>query len=580
MSEPRKKRRVECSSDPKVWHQWLLEEDSSDNESCNENEDPDVETDHLSESEHDTDTEQSGDEESDYGEEHNSFYLGKDGRTKWVKSLSKRNVRTRRENIITHLPGPKGEATKISSEGKLLDLFLDSNVYDVIVASTNIYINLMKENFSRERDARETDEAEIRALFGLLYLIGSFSCSRTNTKKLWDNSKGNGLESCYLTMSEKRFKFLLKCLRFDDVRDRISRKDTDKLAAIRQVFEIVNNNFSKYFVPSEYLTVDEQLLAFRGKCSFRQYLPKKPAKYGLKTFALVDAKMAYTHNLEPYVGLQPEGPFRKSNSPFDIVLRLVEPVKGSHRNITADNWFSSYPLANELLVSKGLTYVGTLRKNKAEIPPEFLANKQRQPNSSLFGFQENMSLVSYCPKKNQAVLVLSTLHHDSSIDEETGESKKPEIITFYNMTKIGVDLLDQLCQNYDVSRNTRRWPMVHFFNLLNIAAINAFCIYKTKTAEKIKRATFIECLAWEMIKPQIQHRSTLPQLPIELRRRACVLLGTQLKIPESAFAQGSSKGRCYDCGRHRDKSTRKWCDKCHKWMCVDHLRNVCASCFV
>ncbi|GBP30200.1 hypothetical protein EVAR_94508_1 [Eumeta japonica] len=32
------------------------------------------------------------------------------------------------------------------------------------------------------------------------------------------------------------------------------------------------------------ITLDEQLLAFRGRCAFRQYIPNKPAKYGIKVF--------------------------------------------------------------------------------------------------------------------------------------------------------------------------------------------------------------------------------------------------------------------------------------------------------
>lgn len=49
--------------------------------------------------------------------------------------------------------------------------------------------------------------------------------------------------------------------------------------------------------------------------------------------------------------------------------------------------------------------------------------------------------------------------HDE-IDEDTGDKKKPDIITFYNRTTTDIDLVDQYCQNYNVARNTRRWPMV------------------------------------------------------------------------------------------------------------------------
>lgn len=53
--------------------------------------------------------------------------------------------------------------------------------------------------------------------------------------------------------------------------------------------------------------------------------------------------------------------------------------------------------------------------------------------SSIFGFQEDFTLVSYCPKKNKTVLVVSSMHNDDAIDKEK-YAKKLEIITFYNQT--------------------------------------------------------------------------------------------------------------------------------------------------
>ena len=193
--------------------------------------------------------------------------------------------------------------------------------------------------------------------------------------------------------------------------------------------EIMVQNFKKYYSVSEYLTIDEQLSAFRGKCPFRQFMPSKPAKYGIKTFALVDAKTAYTVNLETYVGTQPEGPYKLSNSAQEVVLRLTEPVKGTNRNITGDNWFSSIPLIERLKENK-LTYVGTLRKNEREIPKEFISSTGRSIKSSLFGFQNDKTLVSYYPKRNKVVLLVSSMHHHDSIDSDTGADKKPEVVTF------------------------------------------------------------------------------------------------------------------------------------------------------
>ncbi|XP_039278786.1 uncharacterized protein LOC120350261 [Nilaparvata lugens] len=79
------------------------------------------------------------------------------------------------------------------------------------------------------------------------------------------------------------------------------------------------------------------------------YIPSKPAKYGLKVFTLVDARTWYVLNSEVYVGKQNDGPFNVSNSTMDVTMRLTVPIHGTGRNLTVDNWFTSFPLADKLL---------------------------------------------------------------------------------------------------------------------------------------------------------------------------------------------------------------------------------------
>lgn len=56
--------------------------------------------------------------------------------------------------------------------------------------------------------------------------------------------------------------------------------------------------------------------------------------------------------------------------PTKAVLALVEPIGNSNQNVTGDNWFTSLELIDELKKLR-LTYVGTMRKNKREIPQQF-----------------------------------------------------------------------------------------------------------------------------------------------------------------------------------------------------------------
>ena len=97
------------------------------------------------------------------------------------------------------------------------------------------------------------------------------------------------------------------------------------------------------------------------------------------------------------------------------------------------------------------------------------------------------------PKKN--VCVLSSLHMLVELGES--EKKKPETVEFYNKTKCGVDVADQMARQYSAKAGTPRWPVAVFYNILDLAGINAFVyIYKTQCASvclsaiEIKLETF------------------------------------------------------------------------------------------
>ncbi|XP_071051718.1 piggyBac transposable element-derived protein 4-like [Onthophagus taurus] len=428
----------------------IMEEESDDNEIPPTESDSEV--DHISVSDHltDTDADEPSEDEGNFyesslaGTPSSHFYLGKDG-TRWSKQHPPINVRTRAHNLVTHLPGPKGKAKDATTPFEGWNCMISDNMINHIVRYTNIYIDLSRGKFVRERDAAPTDQREMKALFGLLYYAGVLKSGRLNTLELWEKH-GSGVDIFPAVMSRKRFLFLLTSLRFDDIRDRHTRRQSDKLAPIRELSELFKNNIQSSYVISEYATIDEKLEPFRGRCSFRQYIKSKPARYGIKIFLLTDSRTYYTNNFEIYAGKQPEGEYKLQNDPYSVVCRLIKPIEKTGRNITMDNWFMSIKLMNDLLKNHRLTCVGTIRKNKREVPTAFVTPKNRSEYSSLFAFSENKTVVSYCPKKGKVVLVGSTMHNDDCINSES-EKQKPEIIEFYNLTKGGVDTVDTVEYN-------------------------------------------------------------------------------------------------------------------------------------
>lgn len=76
-----------------------------------------------------------------------------------------------------------------------------------------------------------------------------------------------------------------------------------------------------------------------------------------------------------------------------------------------------------------------------------------------------------------------------------------------------------------IQRNTRRRPAVICFALLKFSWINALCVYSANNNyKKAKRDDFIETISWELIRPQIQSRLEIPQVPIEIRKKGALLL--------------------------------------------------------
>lgn len=96
--------------------------------------------------------------------------------------------------------------------------------------------------------------------------------------------------------------------------------------------------------------------------------------------------------------------------------------------------------------------MGVLKKNKWEIPPVFLETKKRGAKSTLFGYGKDLLLTSYIPNKNKNVIMISNMHDQGIIDPESGDQKKPQVISYYNITKGGVDVVDEMKAEYSVAR--------------------------------------------------------------------------------------------------------------------------------
>uniref|UniRef100_A0A146KVM3 PiggyBac transposable element-derived protein 4 n=2 Tax=Lygus hesperus TaxID=30085 RepID=A0A146KVM3_LYGHE len=506
-----------------------------------------------------------------------SFFIGKDNETIWMsKPPVQAASRVPAKNIIDIFPGPT-EICRVTQ--KPIDAFLkfiDTDIIDTIVDCTNAFIASKRKevDYSRCRDCNDTTRDEIMAVLGVLFLVGAKLGNRANCRELWKDD-GTGMMITRATFSYKRFLFLLRSVRFDHPSTRAEREKTDKLAAIRNVYDMFLANCRNNYSHGEFTTIGEMLFAFRGRCGFVQYMPNKPAKYGLKYHAICDSKTYYTSHFEVYCGKQKPGPRDVSNQPYDIVQRLSQDIQRSNRNITMNDYYTSVPLADNLL-ERGLTVIGALKTNEREIPPEFIS-KSRKIGSTLYGFQYDKTLISIQTKRKKCVLILSTMHNSfMSTDEITG---KLLMNTDYNSTKGGVDTVDEMCAAYSTAQQTRRWPLRIFFSFLDLAGINSQVVFLTNNPEStLGRREFLSALALELLEARLKIRAQISSLPKDIK----LFLDKYREQPQTFAAPetGKRNGPCHVCGGKKCNRTTITCNNCRRFVCKKHSRHIatCEAC--
>ncbi|XP_076607948.1 uncharacterized protein LOC143333663 [Chaetodon auriga] len=445
-----------------------------------------------------------------------------------------------------------------------LDLFITEEIIQMVLKYTNLN--------GRRTDGDGWEEItlmELRAYFGLLILAGAYRSRHESTKSLWADGTGRAIFSA--TMACKKFEKISAAIRFDDKLSRPRRLKESKMAAFELVWEKWAPQLQRMYNPGVDICVDEQVVPYRGHCRFRQYMPNKPACYGIKVWVACDARTSYAWRMSVYTGKK-EGARPEVNQGERVVLELVEGLQG--HTVTCDKFFTSYGLGEELLRRK-MAMVGTLRRNKPELPPELLEVRQRAVLSSVFAFTTTHTVVSYVPKRGKNVILLSTKHREPAISNEV--HRKPQIMLDYNRNKGGVDNLDKVIGAYSCRRKSHRWPLAMFYNMLDVSAYNAFVLWtrvdpQWKGGAPHKRRLFLEELGKALVSPLMQERQRLPRNPSAI---ALVKAVRELQPLESGNLQEFGPRRqCCSC----TKRIRNTCYTCGQYICRDHAVMLCSTC--
>ncbi|XP_060881920.1 piggyBac transposable element-derived protein 4-like [Metopolophium dirhodum] len=271
----------------------------------------------------------------------------------------------------------------------------------------------------------------------------------------------------------------------------------DRLFKIRNLVDLLVMKFKMWNVPSKNMCIDESVIPFVGRLSFRQFIKNKRHRYGIKVFKLC-INDGYTIGFKIYAGQESVPGVGVSTK---IVMELAEDYLDKGRTMYTDNWYTKF---NPVSVVKAKLKKGEIMSSQS---------------------QNNIVVLKWKDKRD--VLMLSTKHKNNTVVVNNKRGKqvvKPQMVIDYNKAKGYVDICDLRSSYHSPLRRSLKWyRKVMFEILLNTCLLNAMSLYTAVTSKKISVTQFRESIIHCLIKKIEVQPSEEKHILINAQRGKCYI---------------------------------------------------------
>lgn len=402
---------------------------------------------------------------------------------------------------------PAGITFEIGNEAREIDifkLFFNDEILNVIVRETNRYARqkLVGEALDKWQDVTLD---EVKVFLGVSVAMGLNPLP--STADYWSSDPFLGNEGIQKVMTKNRFEHLSRFFHFNDssVEPRRGEDGYDRLYKVRPILSHFNAKIQELYKPTKHISVDEGMIGFKGRLSFRQYMPAKPTKYGIKVWMAADASNGFVVNHEVYLGKQPGRVFANGLG-YSVVMELMAPFLNKNHHVYFDNFFSS-PKLLEDLQNEGTYACSTVRAGRTGLPPSS-RRKLKREGEMICEQKGNLVYTKWHDKRD--VNILST--NFNPLDPKTVKERrkkngdvvhveKPACVDLYNNNMGGVDRSDQLRSYYSACRPSKKWYKYLFWFIFDLSLVNSFIIFKENVHRRGRRtlANFRLALAKQLI---------------------------------------------------------------------------------
>eukprot|EP00795_Rhopilema_esculentum_P005767 gene5767-11046_t len=220
---------------------------------------------------------------------------------------------------------------------------------------------------------------------------------------------------------------------------------------MRPLLEVVNKQCLGNYSPNRENAVEKAMIKFRGTLSFRQYMPAKPTKYGIRVWERADSKNGCV---------------------------------AFHEN----------------LLKNGIYGCGTVKSNAKSVPNEMCVTRGKksglmlQPGDSKTWQKNGITATVWQEKKGRKPVRLLSSNHNPNFAETSVKRKQkdgsyqeiscPPPVRSYNKNMAAVDRADQMRTAYCCARKSRRWWTYILWFLVDLSISNAFILMKESPNNK------------------------------------------------------------------------------------------------
>ena len=212
-----------------------------------------------------------------------------------------REVKRRIDIDFSEETGINVNARNLKSCLDFFDLFFTQEVWHLLVSQTNLYAE-QKIGPTESSVWYPVTESEMKAWISIYLNMGLIT--KPNINCYWSTHPVLSTPFFPSVMSRTRFLQILRYLHFADnsCAPPHDSADYNKLYKIQPFLDLVIARFQEVYTPERQLAIDETLIKFKGKIHFRQFIPIKPGRFGIKAFTLAESSSGYVLNSKIYTG--------------------------------------------------------------------------------------------------------------------------------------------------------------------------------------------------------------------------------------------------------------------------------------